>query len=199
MNNVNSKSSVKSLSRIGMLSAIGVLLMFFEFPLTFIAPEFVKIDVSDVPALVGSFAMGPVAGVIISALKNILKILIRGTSTGGIGEMSNFIIASIFAFTAGMIYSKNKNIKGAIIGMLVGTVTMTILAIVSNYYVIFPLYSNFMPMEAIINAGRAVNSNINSLWDMMILSLVPFNLIKGLLEAAVTMLIYKRISYLFRA
>lgn len=199
MNNVRSKSNTKVMSRIGMLSAIAFVLMFFEVPLTFVAPDFIKLDISDLPAMIGSFTMGPVAAIIISAIKNILKILLKGTSTGGIGELSNFIIASILTATAGIIYKRHRNIKGAIVGMLLGTVIMTAGAIISNYYFIFPLYANFMPMEAILNAGHAVNSNINSLWDMMIYSLVPFNLIKGFLVSAVTMLIYKRISYLFKA
>ncbi|MDY2986916.1 MAG: ECF transporter S component [Peptoniphilus sp.] len=198
MNKVNSKSNVKVMSRIGMLSAVAFLLMFFEFPLTFIAPSFIKLDISDLPAMVGAFTMGPVAGVIISAVKNVLHIALKGTSTGGVGELSNFIIASVLTGTAGIIYKRDNTFKGAIVGMLFGTVLMTIAAIISNYFVIFPLYANFMPMEAIINAGKAVNANISSLWDMMIYSLVPFNLIKGFLVSIVTMLIYKKISHLFR-
>lgn len=198
MNKVNSKSNVKVMSRIGMLSAVAFLLMFFEFPLTFIAPSFIKLDISDLPAMVGAFTMGPVAGIIISAVKNVLHIALKGTSTGGVGELSNFIIASVLTGTAGIIYKRDNTFKGAIVGMLFGTVLMTIVAIISNYFVIFPLYANFMPMEAIINAGKAVNANISSLWDMMIYSLVPFNLIKGFLVSIVTMLIYKKISHLFR-
>lgn len=198
MNKVNSKSNVKVMSRIGMLSAVAFLLMFFEFPLTFIAPSFIKLDISDLPAMVGAFTMGPVAGIIISAVKNVLHIALKGTSTGGVGELSNFIIASVLTGTAGIIYKRDNTFKGAIVGMLFGTVLMTIAAIISNYFVIFPLYANFMPMEAIINAGKAVNANISSLWDMMIYSLVPFNLIKGFLVSIVTMLIYKKISHLFR-
>lgn len=198
MNKVNSKSNVKVMSRIGMLSAVAFLLMFFEFPLTFIAPSFIKLDISDLPAMVGAFTMGSVAGVIISAVKNVLHIALKGTSTGGVGELSNFIIASVLTGTAGIIYKRDNTFKGAIVGMLFGTVLMTIAAIISNYFVIFPLYANFMPMEAIINAGKAVNANISSLWDMMIYSLVPFNLIKGFLVSIVTMLIYKKISHLFR-
>lgn len=199
MNKVNSKSNVKVMSRIGMLSAIAFVLMFFQLPLTFIVPSFIKLDISDIPAMVGGFTMGPVAAIIISAIKNILHILIKGTSTGGIGELSNFTIAALLTGTASFIYQRNKNVKGAIIGMLIGTIVMTIGATISNYFIIFPLYANFMPMEAIINAGRAINSNINTLWDMMLYCLVPFNLLKGLLVSAVTMLIYKKISHLFKA
>ena len=161
--------------------------------MTFIAPSFIKLDISDLPAMVGAFTMGPVAGIIISAVKNVLHIALKGTSTGGVGELSNFIIASVLTGTAGIIYKRDNTFKGAIVGMLIGTVLMTIVATISNYFVIFPLYANFMPMEAIINAGKAVNSNINSLWDMMIYSLVPFNLIKGFLVSIVTMFIYKKL------
>lgn len=198
MNKVNSKSNVKVMSRVGMLSAIAFVLMFFEVPLTFIAPSFIKLDISDLPALVGSFTMGPVAAIVISALKNILHMTLKGTSTGGVGELSNFIIASVMTVTAGVIYQRHKSFKGAIVGMLVGTVVMTVVAILSNYYVIFPLYANFMPMEAIIGAGAAVNPKVDSLWAMMIYCMVPFNLIKGFAVSAVTMLIYKKISPIFK-
>ncbi|MGO3751917.1 MAG: ECF transporter S component [Peptoniphilaceae bacterium] len=200
MNRVNesSRSRVKDMTRIGMLSAIAFIFMYFSVPVTFVAPEFIKLDISDLPILIGSFAMGPIAGVIICAFKNIFIILIKGTTTGGIGELSNFIIGSGFAISAGLIYNRKKTYKTAVIALLIGTILMTSLAVISNYYFIFPLYANFMPMEAIINAGAAVTSKITDLWSMMVYSIIPFNLLKGFIVSAITILIYKKVSFLLK-
>ena len=192
--NVRSRSKVRLLTRVGMLSAIALVLTYIRFPLGFIAPSFINLDISDLPTLVGAFSMGPIAGILISAVKNILDMLIKGSSTGGIGELSNFIIGSVFAISASLIYGRNKTYKNALIGLLTGTVVMTIVAVISNYYFIFPLYSKFMPMEAIINAGSAITSKITDLWTMMLYSIVPFNLIKGSIVSIFTLLIYKRVS-----
>ncbi|WBW49653.1 ECF transporter S component [Peptoniphilus equinus] len=200
MNKVSrTRVNVRVISRIGMLSAIAVVLMMFQVPVTFVVPSFIKLDVSELPALIGAFTMGPVAAIIISALKNILNILLQGTSTGFVGELSNFLLASIFTATAGFIYQRKHTFVGAMMGMLVGAVVMTFGAVISNFYFIFPLYSNFMPMEAIVNASHAVNSNVHDLWDIMIYCIVPFNLLKAFLTSLVTLLIYKKISPLFRA
>ncbi|EFI42596.1 MULTISPECIES: ECF transporter S component [Peptoniphilus] len=201
MNSVKSsgRSRVKAISRIGMLGAVAFVLMYFQVPLAFVAPSFMKFDFSDLPILVGAFTMGPVAAVAISALKNVLHILIQGTHTGGIGPLSNFIVGSIFAVTAGVIYRGNKTFKNAIIGLTVGVLLMTASAVVSNYFFIFPLYAKlFMPMEAIIGAGSAITPKINSLWTMMIYSIIPFNLIKGFVVSIVTILVYKKISPLLK-
>ncbi len=196
MNRVSSRnnSNVKIMTRVGMLGAIAFILMYFQLPVAFIAPEFMKIDISDLPVLIGAFAMGPVQGIMIAALKNVLHLAIKGTSTGGIGELSNFMLSSVFAVTAGLIYRRKNTFKGAIVGLLLGTVITTFFAVISNYYFIFPLYAKLMPMEAIINAGSAVTSRITDLWSMMMYSVVPFNLLKGLITSVVTMLIYKRVS-----
>ena len=196
MNRVNSKTgaSTRQLIRITMLSAISFLLMAYQIPLPFIAPSFIQMDVSDLPIVVGSFAMGPVAGILISALKNILHIVIKGTTTGGVGELSNFIIGSAFAFTAGFVYSRNKTFKNAFLGLFLGSLAMTGVSIISNYYFIFPLYSKLMPMDAIIEAGSIVTLKITDLWSMMMYSILPFNLIKGFSVSALAMLIYKRVS-----
>lgn len=200
MNKVNSRtnSSVRVMTRVGMLGAIAFILMYFQLPVTFVAPSFMKLDISDLPVLIGAFVMGPVQGIMIAALKNILHLAIKGTSTGGVGELSNFIISSMFAVSAGLIYRKKRTFKGAVVGLLVGTIIATTVAVISNYYFIFPLYAKLMPMEAIINAGAAVTSKITDLWSMMIYSVIPFNLLKGLITSVVVMLIYKKVSVLFK-
>ena len=196
--NVRSTTNVRLMTRVGMLGAIAFVLTYIQFPVTFVAPSFMKLDVADLPVLIGSFAMGPLAGVMIAALKNVLYVLIRGTTTGGVGDLSNFIIASTFAISAGLIYKKKKTFKGALIGLLVGVAMTTTVAVISNYYFIFPLYAKIMPMEAIINAGAAVTSKITDLWSMMLYSVIPFNILKGLCTSLFTMLLYKRVSPLLK-
>lgn len=200
MNKVNSSSMLrtKDMTKIGMLSVIAFILMYFQLPITFVAPPFMKLDISDLPVLMGAFTMGPVFGVIIAAIKNILHIVFKGTMTAGIGELSNFIISSTFAFVSAYFYRKHRTYKGAIISLTLGVLAMTALAMLSNYFVVFPLYAKVMPMDAIIAMGSAITSKITGLFTMMIYSVLPFNLIKGFTTSAVMMLVYKKISPIFK-
>ncbi len=200
MNRVNTGTflSARAISRVAMLSVIGFLLMLIEVPILFIAPEFIKMDISELPTLLGAFTMGPIYGVLICGLKNILHIVIRGTTTGGVGELSNFIIGSVFAFVSASIYRKNKTYKRAIIGLTSGVLIMTALSMVSNYYVIFPLYAKIIPMEAIIGMGSAVSEKVTDLWSFMVYCILPFNLLKGLITSALMMLVYKKLSPIFK-
>lgn len=200
MNKVNTSTMIrtKDMTKVAMLSVIGFVLMYFQLPLTFVAPPFMKLDISDLPVLMGAFTMGPVYGVIIAALKNLMHIIFKGTMTAGVGELSNFIISSTFAVVSSYIYRKHKTYKGAVLSMTVGVVAMTILAMISNYFVVFPLYGKVMPMEAIIAMGSAITPKITGLFTMMIYSVLPFNLIKGFTTSAVMMLVYKKISPLFK-
>lgn len=201
MNKVNSNTMIrtKDMTKIGMLSVIGFILMYFQLPLTFVAPPFMKLDISDLPVLVGAFTMGPVFGIIIAALKNILALIFKGTMTAGVGELSNFIVSATFAFVSSYIYRKHKTYKWAILSLTVGVVFMTVLAMMSNYFVVFPLYGKVMPMDAIIAMGSAITSKITGLFTMMIYSVLPFNLIKGFATSAMMMLVYKKVSPLFKS
>ena len=162
--------------------------------MAFIAPPFIKIDLSDIPALIGGFAMGPVAGITIELVKCILTFFVRGTTTGGVGELSNFIVGALFVGLSAKFYSRQRTYRGAVVGLLLGVVGMTLVATLSNYFVVFPLYGKIMPMDAIINMGRAVTPRVNSLWDLMLYCIVPFNLVKGLIISAATLALYKRVS-----
>lgn len=186
--------STRNLTRLSLLSVIAFLLMYVEFPLAFIAPPFIKIDLSDTPALIGGFAMGPAAGVTIELIKCILTFFVRGTTTGGVGELSNFIVGALFVVLSAIFYSRHKNYRGAVVGLLIGVLGMTAVATVSNYFVVFPLYGKIMPMEAIIQMGRAVTPRVQSLWDLMVYCIVPFNLVKGMVVSAATLALYKRVS-----
>ena len=146
---------LRMLTTTAMLGAMAGLLMLIEFPLGFIAPSFYKIDLSEVPVMIGTFAFGPIQGVVIELIKLLIKLIIKGTSTGFVGELANFIIGAAMVIPAGVIYRRKKTKKSAIIGMAISTVTMSVVGVFLNAYVMIPLYSAFMPIEQIVEAGKA--------------------------------------------
>ena len=190
------KDTTHNLTVAAMLSAEAFILMFIEFPIPMLIPAFIKMDFSDLPALLGAFALGPVYGVIISFMKNLLHIVIKGTSTACVGELSNFILGAIFSAVAGYIYKHHKSRKTAIIGAVAGAVAMGVLSVPSNYFVVYPAYVQFyhMPLEAILGMYQAILPSADSLIKCLILFNLPFTLVKGLLDAVLCMLIYKPLS-----
>ena len=190
------KDTTHKLTVAAMLSAVAFILMFIEFPITMLIPAFIKMDFSDLPALLGAFALGPVYGVIISFMKNLLHIVIKGTSTACVGELSNFILGAIFSAVAGYLYKHHKSRKTAIIGAVAGAVAMGVLSVPSNYFVVYPAYVQFyhMPLEAILGMYQAILTSADSLIKCLILFNLPFTLVKGLLDAVLCMLIYKPLS-----
>ena len=190
------KDTTHNLTVAAMLSAVAFILMFIEFPIPMLIPAFIKMDFSDLPALLGAFALGPVYGVIISFMKNLLHIVIKGTSTACVGELSNFILGAIFSAVAGYIYKYHKSRKTAIIGAVAGAVAMGVLSVPSNYFVVYPAYVQFyhMPLEAILGMYQAILPSADSLIKCLILFNLPFTLVKGLLDAVLCMLIYKPLS-----
>lgn len=187
--------TTRNMVKISVLGVISVVLMLFDISSWF-APPFLKLDIADLPSLIGAFAMGPMAGVLVQLLKNILHVLVEGSITGGVGELSNFLVGSTFAYTAGFIYYKKKNFKNAIIGLVVGVITMTIFASLSNYFVIFPLYAKVFgwPMEKLIGMGSAVNKFVVDYKTLILFAVVPFNILKGIVVSSVTLLLYKKVS-----
>ncbi len=190
------KDTTHNLTVAAMLSAVALILMFIEFPIPMLIPAFIKMDFSDLPALLGAFALGPVYGVIISFMKNLLHIVIKGTSTACVGELSNFILGAIFSAVAGYLYKHHKSRKTAIIGAVAGAVAMGVLSVPSNYFVVYPAYVQFyhMPLEAILGMYQAILPSADSLIKCLILFNLPFTLVKGLLDAVLCMLIYKPLS-----
>ena len=182
----NTKSNARAIAMTGMLSA-----MYLQFNVP-LMPSFIAMDLSELPALIGSFALGPVSGVVICLVKNLLHLM--RTSTGGVGELSNFILGAAFVFTAGIIYKKKKTKQGAMMGSLTGAVVMAVFSVFSNYFLVYPVYTNFMPMEAIISAYQAINPHVDSLLDCLIVFNMPFTFIKGMISVIITLLIYKRLS-----
>ena len=189
-------ANVRSITVAAMLSAVAFVLMFIEFPIPMLIPSFIKMDISDLPALLGTFALGPVYGVVIELVKNVLHILLKGTSSAGVGELCNFVLGASFAFTAGAIYQRNKSCKGAIIASLAGAAVMALLCVPMNYFVVYPAYVVLygMPMEAIIGMYQAIlPGNYGLLFCLTVFNL-PFTLCKGLLDALLCWFIYKPLS-----
>lgn len=186
--------STKNVVLMGMFGALAGVLMIFEVPLPFIAPSFYGLDLSEVPILVGTFALGPVAGAVMEVVKIMVKLVLKPTSTGFVGEFANLMIGCSLILPAGLIYRYKKTKKGAIIGMAVGTVAMSVIGVVINALVMIPFYSNFMPLDTIIKAGAAINPAISNVWTFAVICVGPFNLIKGVVVSLVTALVYKRIS-----
>lgn len=189
------KLTTKMITQIGMLGAIATVLMLFEIPLPF-APSFYEIDFSEVPVLIGCFSMGPLAGALIELVKIVLNFVINGTATAGVGEIANYIIGCALCVPAGLIYKRNKTKKGALLGLSVGTVFMTILGCFVNAYILLPTYAAAfkMPIDGLIQMGTAVNANINSLFTFVMFAVAPFNLLKGVLDSIIVMAVYKKIS-----
>lgn len=187
--------SVRNVTVMAMFGALAAVLMIFEVPLPFIAPSFYGMDISEVPVLVGTFALGPVAGVVMELVKLILK----PTSTGFVGEFANFCVGCSLALPAGFIYRLNKTKRGAVIGMAAGTVIMTIVAVILNAVVMLPFYSHFMPLDTIIAAGAAINPAISNVWTFVILAVGPFNILKGVIVSLLTALVYKRVSVIIHS
>lgn len=195
MNTEKKKFGTREITTIGMLGAIATILMLFEIPLPF-APPFYEIDFSEVPVLIGCFSMGPLAGVLIEFVKILLNFILNGTATAGVGEVANFCIGCSFCIPAGIIYHKRKTKKGAVVGLVSGTLIMTFLGCFINAYVMLPTYAKafHMPIDALIEMGTRVNASITDLFTFVMFAVVPFNLLKGILVSIVVLLIYKKIS-----
>ncbi len=190
----NKLLSTKNVVLMGMIGALAGVLMIFEVPLPFIAPSFYGLDLSELPILVGTFALGPVAGVVMEVVKILVKLLLKPTSTGFVGEFANFMIGCSLILPAGIIYRVKKTKKGAVAGMTVGIVAMAVVGVVINALVMIPFYANFMPLDTIIKAGAMINPAISNVWTFAIICVGPFNIIKGVVVSFVTALVYKRVS-----
>lgn len=186
---------LNTMIKISLLSVMAFILMFLEMALP-IFPNFLKIDISEIPALLGAFALGPVDGIVIELFKNVLKLIFKGTETGFVGEFANFIVGSILVFTAGSIYKARKSKKTAIIGLVAGSLAMSVIASILNYTILLPLYAKIYkaPIDAFVAMGHMVNHNINSLKDLVLLSILPFNLLKCFVVSLITIPVYKSVS-----
>ena len=184
--------NVRYMTVTAMLSAVAFALMFFEFSIPFLVPSFIQMDLSELPALIGAFAMGPWYGVIICLIKNLIHLLI--TTTGGVGELSNFILGAAFVLPAGLIYQRKKTKKNAVIGSVLGAAFMALLSVASNYFIVYPVYTAFLPMDTILAMYQEILPSADTLLKCLVIFNMPFTFLKGMLSVIITLLIYKHIS-----
>ena len=187
--------SIRTMTSVAVLSAVAFVLAFFEFPVP-LTPSFARMDLSDFPALIGTFAFGPMAGILIELVKNLLGLF--STATSGIGELANFLMGASYVGVAGIIYKLHKTRKTALVGGIAGSVAMGIVAALANYFILLPLFEQFMPIEQIIASFGQFIPFIKTKLDVVMYNAFPFNLLKGLVITAFTMLVYKRIRPLLK-
>jgi len=179
-----------------MLAALATILMFFELPLP-IFPSFYKIDISEVPVIIGTFTMGPIAGLCIQLIKDLLNFL-TNSSTGGVGQLADFAVSASFIIPAGLIYGKMKTKKASIIAMCIGTISASIVGTILNYYVLLPLFAYLFktPISVFIAFGTAIIPAVTDLKTLVIYCTLPFNIFKFTLVSLITFFVYKRLSFL---
>ena len=187
------KKNVREIAASAIFGSIGFILMLLEFPLPII-PSFIKFDFSEIPAIIMSFAFGPLWGVLVCLIKNLLHLFV--TTSLGVGELSNFILGAIFVWTAGFCYKKNKTRKGALIGSVFGALTMAVISIFTNYLFVYPAFSVIygLPMNAILGMYKAILPTVDGLFEALVIFNLPFNFVKGILDAAFCFVVYKKIS-----
>lgn len=187
--------NVRKLTMTAMLSAVATVLMFFSFSVP-VVPSFIKMDFSELPALIGAFSMGPVSGVMICLIKNLVNL--TATTTGGVGELCNFLLGACFVLPAGLVYKRKKTKMSAITGALIGAIVMAVLSVPINYYLTYPVYAAFIPMDTIIGMYQAINPSVTGLLDALIKFNMPFTFVKALFSVLITVLIYKHVSPLIK-
>ena len=187
------KQNIRNIAVTAIMGAIGFILMMLEFPISFLIPSFIKFDFSELPALVTAFALGPWWAVMVCFIKNALHLFV-GT-TAGVGELSNFVLGAVFVIPAGIIYKRNKTRHGAFVGAIVGAVLMATISVATNYFFVYPIYAKMLiPMEAIVGMYSTILPSVDNLFEALVVFNLPFNLAKGLIDAAICFVIYKKIS-----
>lgn len=191
---INNRMGVDHMVKVSVLAVLAFLIMLIELPLPF-TPDFLKIDLSDLPSLVASFAMGPVAGVLVQLIKNILKIALRGTNTLFVGELANFLVGSIYVVVASLIYRRKRTKGSAVKGLALATLAMSLFASGANYFVLLPFYAKVygVPLEAYVDMAKSVNSYVVDLRSFIVFGIFPFNFVKGVLIAIVGYPVYTRL------
>lgn len=189
------KEKLIYITKVSILGAIATLLMLLEFPLPF-APSFYELNFSEIAVLIAGFAMGPLAGVLTEFIKILLNLILNGTDTAFVGEISNLIMGISFVLPAAFIYKYKKSFTTAVLGMLAGTLSLAVFGALVNYYIMIPAFAKLMnkEIETIVALGTMINSKITDLNSLILFATVPFNLVKGVSCSIVTALIYKRVS-----
>ena len=189
------KMQLKEMTFIALMGALSAVLMLFRFPLPFL-PPFLSFDFSGIVEMMGGFMFGPVAALLIIIVKILLQMVMQGSLSLGTGELQNLILGCAYVMPALVFYHLKKTRKHAAIGMTVGTITVSIVAVFSNLYLIIPFYAALFgtTMQEIVDSCHAVNPAINTALDMALIGIVPFNLIKYGACSLITFLLYKRLS-----
>lgn len=189
-------STARRVSIIGICSALAAVLHMLDFPLLFLAPEFYKLDFSELPVLLAGFYLGPSATVACEGIKILLKLLLKGTSTAFVGDLANFVVGCSFVLPATIWYGLVKSRTGAVVGLVLGTISMTILGTAFNAVYLLPKFAQLygIPLEVIIGMGTAIHGNVQGVVSFVVMCVAPLNLVKGGVISVLTMLLYKRVA-----
>lgn len=186
------KSYLRRITVTGILSAAATVLMILEFPVPFLMPTFIKFDFSELPALLAAFSLGPASGAAVCLVKNLIHLPF--TSTGGVGELCNFLLGLCFVLPAGILYRLKKNRHSALLGALCGAWLMAACSVPLNYFVSYPVYTKFMPIDVIVEMYQALLPGVNGLLQCLVVFNMPFTLAKGLVDVLLVFFIYKPLS-----
>jgi len=187
---MKNSANVRKITVTAVLAAVATVLMFISFNIP-VMPSFIKLDLSELPALIASLTLGPVSGIAVCFVKNLVNLLF--STTGGVGELSNFILGSAFVLPAGILFKKYKSRKSVLIGSTLGAALMAVIGLFSNFFIIYPIYTAFLPMEAIMGMYQALNPNVETLWQALITFNLPFTFFKGMISTIIAFLIYKKL------
>ena len=194
-NAINNSVSIRNITVTALMSAAATVLMFVSFGLP-ILPSCLEVDFSELPALLTSFALGPVYGVIVCLVKNLFNV--AATTTGGVGELCNFLLGALFVAPAGIIYRRHRTRSTALIGTLVGVITMTVCSFFVNNFLVYPAYLLIMPEQAIVDMYSALVPWADEIWKGIVVFNMPLTFLKGLADAALTFILYKHLSPLLK-
>lgn len=195
MNREKRSQKIRFVVMTGVLGAVATVLMMLSFSVPFM-PSFIKLDFSELPALIATFSMGPLSGVLVCLIKNLINLTM--TTTGGVGELSNFLLGVCLVLPAGLVYYFRRNRRAAFWGALAGSLMMGLMSLPLNYFVTYPIYMKILPVEAIIGMYQAIFPGVDGLFSCLLIFNVPFTFLKGFLDTLLTFLIYKHISPLIK-
>lgn len=186
----------RRVSIIGISAAIAAVLHMLDFPLLFLAPEFYKLDFSELPVLLAGFYLGPSASVVCEGIKIVLKLLLKGTTTAFVGDFANFVTGCAFVLPATVWYHAHKGKNNAVIGLVLGTLTITVFGTAFNAIYLLPKFSQLfgLPLDTIVAMGTAIRGGVKDVTTFVILCVAPLNLVKGISVSVLTMLLYKRVA-----
>ena len=190
MNQTKSINKIRVVAGCGMLTAVAIVLQYLEFSIP-IMPSFIKLDFSDLPELIGAFAYGPLAGILIALAKNLIHMAV--SQSGFVGELSNFILGACFAGVAGLVYQRKRTKSGALLAGFIGALCMAALSFPCNYFIIYPLYYSVLgfPEQAVFGMYSALLPSVKNMAQALLIFNAPFTFVKGLICVGISMLIYK--------